>query len=147
MLMVPTEKTAAGSGTWDPRPVETWIRTQTASADHSLILMWGWEQSSSRCEVTTTHQVSTLDMFTRPVSKNLATVNSEGSLLTMARANDSVLKMIKACIRWVRLSSLRLQLMASNRLVNILASTGRSCCTAVVSTAEVSLLPDLPALS
>ena len=74
--MVPTEKTAAGSGTWDPRPVETWIRTQTASADHSLILMWGWEQSSSRCEVTTTHQVSTLDMFTRPVSNKLATVNS-----------------------------------------------------------------------
>ena len=57
------------------------MRTQTASADHSLILVWGWEQASSRCEVTTTHQVSTLDMFTRPVSNNLATANSEGSLL------------------------------------------------------------------
>ena len=68
-------------------------------------------------------------------------------LLFMARANDSVLMMIKAWMRWVRLSSLRLQLVASNRLVNILASTGRSCCTAVVNTAEVSLLPDLPALS
>ena len=123
------------------------MRTQTASADHSLILVWGWEQASSRCEVTTTHQVSTLDMFTRPVSNNLATANSEGSLLFMAKANDSVLMMIKAWMRWVILSSLRLQLVASNKLVNILASTGRSCCTAVVNTAEVSLLPDLPALS
>ena len=61
--------------------------------------LWGWAQASSRCEVTLTHQVSTLCMFTVPVSSSLATANRLGSLLFMARASDSPLILIRASIR------------------------------------------------
>ena len=73
-----------------------------------------------------THQASTRPIFTVPVSSSLATANRLGSLLFMARASDSPLILIRASIRWLRLSSLRLVEVAWNRVDSMLASTGRS---------------------
>lgn len=50
-----------------------------ASTPHSLIRMCGCWQTSNKWFVSGLHRTSTLGKFTKPVSKSLATANSDGS--------------------------------------------------------------------
>jgi hypothetical protein len=84
-----------------------------ASEPHSLILMWGWRQTSKRWLVKGLQYISTRSRFTSPISNSLATANRDGSY-----------EMNQREVRWKLVPNFR---SIGQNIMSILVVSGQNC--------------------